>query len=58
MDLEAAKAQLTKFKRRHKVDVIPISCATGAGLEELKEALWTRVRGRRTRTRALKAAPV
>ena len=58
MDLEAAKAQLTKFKRRHKVDVIPISCATGAGLEELKEALWTRVRGRRTRTRALKATSV
>jgi GTPase len=54
MDLPEAKGNLGKFKRRHKVDVITISCATGEGLEELKDAIWTRVRGRRTRSRALK----
>jgi GTPase len=54
MDLPEAKGNLGKFKRRHKVDVITLSCATGEGLDELKDAIWTRVRGRRTRSRALK----
>lgn len=43
MDLESAKANLAKFKRRHKVDVIEISCLTGDGLEALKQALRKRV---------------
>jgi GTP-binding protein len=44
MDLEGAKEHLAKFSRRHKVDVIPISCISGTGLEKLKEELRKRVR--------------
>jgi len=43
MDLEAAAANLKKFKRSNKVDVIQISCVTDAGLEELKAELLKRV---------------
>ena len=45
MDLPEARAQLAKFKRRHKVDVLTISCLDGKGLETLKEGLRRRVRG-------------
>ena len=44
MDLEGAKANLAKFTRRHKVDVIQISCLDGTGLEKLKDELRRRVR--------------
>jgi GTP-binding protein len=44
MDLEGAKAQLAKFRRRHKVDILQISCLSGDGLEKLKEELRRRVR--------------
>lgn len=47
MDVEAATANLTKFKRRHKVDILKISCLTGEGIEELKDALRTKVRAHR-----------
>ncbi|MDF3058339.1 MAG: GTPase [Rariglobus sp.] len=43
MDVPAAAANLKKFKTRHKVDVLKISCITGEGLEELKLALRKRV---------------
>lgn len=43
MDVEVSADNLKKFKRRHKVDVVEISCATGDGLEELKTALRKRV---------------
>lgn len=43
MDLEAAKANLAKFKRRHKVDVVEISCSAGTGLDKLKKELLKRV---------------
>lgn len=43
MDVPAAAANLKKFKTRHKVDILKISCATGDGLEELKLALRKRV---------------
>lgn len=46
IDLPEAAANLTKFKRRHKVDVIPISCLSGQGLDALKSELRRRVRGR------------
>ncbi|HEY0945695.1 MAG TPA: GTPase ObgE [Opitutaceae bacterium] len=55
MDLPAAAANLTKFKRRHKVDIIKISCRTGDGLDELKATLRKRVRSHR-RSEARKAA--
>ncbi|MCF3649003.1 GTPase ObgE [Synoicihabitans lomoniglobus] len=44
MDLPEAKAWLTKFKRRHKVEVVPISCESGDGLDQLKTTLRDRVR--------------
>lgn len=43
MDVATAAANLKKFKTRHKVDIVQISCATGDGLEELKLALRKRV---------------
>jgi GTP-binding protein len=47
MDIESAASNLTKFKRRHKVDVLKISCLTGEGIDELKEELYRRVRAHR-----------
>jgi GTPase len=44
MDVEGAVANLTKFRRRHKVDIVEISCLTGEGLEKLKNELRRRVR--------------
>lgn len=49
MDLESGKANLTKFKRRHKVDVVSISCLDGSGLDALKKELLKRVGRLRTR---------
>ncbi len=43
VDLAAAGANLAKFKRRHKVDIVEISCLTGVGLEKLKKELLKRV---------------
>lgn len=47
MDLEAAAENLTKFRRKYKVDVLKISCETGEGLEKLKSELRKRVRKQR-----------
>jgi GTP-binding protein len=43
MDLPKAKANLTKFKKRHKVTTIEISCTEEMGLDKLKKALLKRV---------------
>ncbi|MFA5263978.1 MAG: GTPase ObgE [Opitutaceae bacterium] len=43
MDLPEAKAQLSKFKRRHKVPTVEISCTEATGLEKLKKELLRRV---------------
>ncbi len=43
MDIEAASANLRRFKRRYKVDVVEISCLEGTGLERLKKELLKRV---------------
>ena len=44
MDIPEAAAHLAKFKRRYKtVDVVEISCLTGAGLDRLKKELLKRV---------------
>ncbi len=42
-DLPETKANLTKFKRRHKVDILTISCLTGEGLPEMTQQLRKRV---------------
>jgi GTP-binding protein len=56
MDLEGAAASLAKFKRRHRVDAIEISCLTGAGLERLKTELLKRVRAFRAKEAKLALA--
>jgi GTP-binding protein len=43
VDLPEAKKNLTAFKKKHKVDILKISCLTGEGLEELKQAIRARV---------------
>jgi GTP-binding protein len=43
MDLEAAAANLRKFKRARKVDIVGISCTTGEGIDTLKAELLERV---------------
>ena len=45
MDLPAAAANLQRFRRKHKVDVMEISCLDQAGLTELRLELLRRVRG-------------
>ena len=47
MDLPEAKANLVKFKKRCKVDVLEISCLDGKGLEKLKNERRRRVRAHR-----------
>jgi len=42
-DLPDFKANLAKFKKRNPVDIVEISCPTGAGLDKLKNELWKRV---------------
>jgi GTP-binding protein len=39
MDLTGAAAKLAAFRRRHRGKVMAVSCATGAGLPELKKEL-------------------
>jgi GTP-binding protein len=43
MDLPEAAANLAKFKRRHRLGIIEVSCVTGAGLPELKKELLKQV---------------
>jgi GTPase len=43
MDVPLAAENLVKFRRRHKVDVLEISCLMGTGLERLKKELLKRV---------------
>jgi GTP-binding protein len=49
MDLAGAAAHLAKFRRRHRLKTVEISCATGAGLTELKKELSKRVLAQRAR---------
>ncbi|HVW20537.1 MAG TPA: GTPase ObgE [Opitutaceae bacterium] len=42
-DLPEFAGHLAKFKRRHKLEVIEISCATGEGIERLRKALFRKV---------------
>lgn len=54
MDLDGASANLVKFRKRYKTDLIKISCVSGEGLDELKEALYKRVRADRPEPRRTK----
>ncbi len=50
MDLPEAADNLADFRSAHQVDIIPISCENGEGLEALKTALLRRVRSTTTAT--------
>jgi GTP-binding protein len=56
MDLPAAAANLARFKRRHKVDAVEISCLEGTGLERLKRELFKRVAAFRRKEKESPAA--
>lgn len=43
MDLPQAAGNLARFRRRHKVDAVEISCLAGTGLDRLKKELLKRV---------------
>ncbi len=47
MDLDAFAENLTKFRKKYKVDVLKISCETGEGIEKMKLELRKRVRKQR-----------
>jgi GTP-binding protein len=47
MDLAGAAAHLARFRRRHRQTIVPVSCATGEGLDELKKELLKQVRSLR-----------
>lgn len=47
MDLPEAAEQLRRFQQRTRVQPVPVSALTGAGLEELKERLRALVRAQR-----------
>jgi GTP-binding protein len=50
MDLPVAADNLTAFQAAHDVEVLPISCETADGLDELKTALRAKVRARPVET--------
>ncbi len=54
MDLPEARAQLVKFKKRHKVPVVEISCVSGKGLDRLKTELRKRIASHRLREAKLR----
>jgi GTPase len=56
MDLPAAAANLARFRRRHKVPVLEISCLKGTGLERLKRELLRRVGALRRKEKESPAA--
>ncbi|MDR2844595.1 MAG: GTPase ObgE [Puniceicoccales bacterium] len=47
MDEPAAAKNLTAFKKKHKGDIVGISCLDGTGLEDLKQLLRQHVRARK-----------
>ncbi|HEY1794128.1 MAG TPA: GTPase ObgE [Opitutaceae bacterium] len=56
MDLPEAKANLAAFRKRHKVDIVGISCLEGSGLEKLKSELARRVAAFRRKEKVSPAA--
>jgi GTP-binding protein len=56
MDLPAAAKNLAKFRRRHRVDALEISCLDQTGLERLKKELLKRVTVHRKKEKESPAA--
>jgi GTP-binding protein len=56
VDLPESKAWLAKFRKRHDVPVVPISCLSGTGLDRLKRELFRRVAAHRRREKRSPAA--
>jgi len=44
MDLEESRENLENFRKKHDVEILPISCLENEGLDELKEKLLDEVR--------------
>ena len=44
MDLPASAENLARFRAKFPVPVVPISCVSGEGLNELREVLWKAVK--------------
>ncbi len=57
MDLPAARKNLEKFRKRHEVTVLEISCLKGTGLNPLRRELFRRVAALRAREAKLLKAP-
>ena len=49
VDLPESKAWIAKFRKKHDVPIVPISCLDGAGLDRLKKELFKRVETLRRR---------
>lgn len=58
VDLPEAAENLKRFRKKFRVDVLEVSCLTGAGIEELKRELLERVRGRKKPARSARAKGV
>lgn len=58
MDLAGAAANLAKFRRRHRLKIVGVSCVTGTGLPGLKEELLKRMRVLRAREKKSPSAQV
>ena len=57
MDLAGAEENLKAFKKKVKgVEIVPISCASASGLEELKNRMLARVKEEKAKEAAAKAA--
>ncbi len=57
MDLPDFKANLVKFKKKHDVAVLPISCLETLGIERLKKDLFKRVATFRTQEKKAPCRP-
>ncbi len=57
MDLPDAAVNLAKFRRKHRVGIVAVSCATGAGLPELKKELLKHVLAQRRGEKQSRSAP-
>ncbi len=57
MDLPEAVANLAQFRRRHRVKLAAVSCATGAGVIPLKKELLKHVQDLRRREKDSPSAP-
>jgi GTP-binding protein len=56
MDLPGAEANLATFRAKVATPIVPVSCLSGSGLDELREVIWKAVKVRPLSTAEPKAA--